>query len=133
MSDREIKEYLQTCREWVAFDTIKAAENEAQEMEKQYYLFLSLKQKSPEEHQKWFNNECISARRSMMDANSFLVSMRNKGYLFALQDIDVKRTTIDENYPEKEVIIGEETKKIDIPTKLEPTVPNSKWSTMFSR
>ncbi|MEK6883147.1 MAG: hypothetical protein AABY22_26210 [Nanoarchaeota archaeon] len=133
MPDREIEEYLQTSREWIAFDTIESAENEAKEMEKQYYLFLSLKQKSTQEHQKWFDNECISARRSMMDANSFLVSIRRKGYLFALQDINIKRTTIDEDYPEKEIIIGEETKKIDIQTKLETTVSNSKWSTMFSR
>lgn len=79
------------------------------------------------QHQAHFNKERTIARKYMMDSNSFLVSLRRRGFDLALQDIGVTRTIIDENYRKGQADF------FPAQVIVEVIEPESKWSTANSR
>jgi hypothetical protein len=103
-------------------------------MTAQYYFFTKLKQTCAESQQPYYESECITARRQMMDAQSFVVSFRRRGFELALQDLNVKRTIIEHDPTNQEVPVGSTYTLISEPiVQFETIPPESKWSSMVSR
>jgi hypothetical protein len=125
--------YLPTAREWVPFEDLGMAVNEAEDMTKQYSFFLRLKQTSTTQDQTYFDRECMQARRFMMDANSFVVSLRRRGFKHALEELGVERTLIGEEDPAHQVAVGTQTSLFPPRPAVQRAAPESKYSTLFSR
>lgn len=125
--------YRHTVREWIAMRTIEEATHEAEDMERQYYWFLRLKQTSRPEHQAYYERECLAARRQLMDASSFVVGFRRRGYELAVADLQVKRTIIDE-IQTSDTAVGTSPSLFALPkTQVEVSDGSNPYSTMASR
>jgi len=97
--------FLPTSIEWRPREDIGSATIEAENMQAQYYRFLGFKQSAREGYLHYFDRECIKARVYMMDSSSFLIDLRRRGYKVAMQDMEVERTVIDEDFPRRQVVI----------------------------
>jgi hypothetical protein len=125
---------LHAARPWRPKEAIGAAKEEAEAMEQQYYFFAKLKNRCPASESKYYEWECITARRQMMDAQSFLVALRRRGFVLALEEMHIERTVIDEEYPTREVPVGTTYTLLTEPVvKFEATGAESVWSSMASR
>jgi len=89
--------HLPLARLWKPQKDLLLAQKEASEMEEQYRLFLHLAQTASPNHARHFQRELAIARRQNMDSHSFVVSLRRRGYEWALQESRVKREIIDED------------------------------------
>lgn len=87
---------LPVARLWMPQKDLMLAQKEASEMEEQYRLFLQLSQAATPNYAKHFERELAIARRQQMDSNSFVVSLRRRGYEWAIRESKVKREIIDE-------------------------------------
>jgi hypothetical protein len=81
---------------WRPFDTITQATAEAKRMREQYERITRMKFSCPSGTMAQFERLSLEARREWNDAESFLVSLRRKGFEVAIQDAYVEHTVIDE-------------------------------------
>lgn len=125
---------LPTAIDWKVYEDLSFAVEEARKMDEQERYFVIRKNSAPLEHKAHFEREHMNARTSSMNANSFVVSLRRRGFKLALEDLGIKRTIIDEDHPEKYVSIGGQQQSF-FPSQsiIEVTGPDSKWGTSFSR
>lgn len=88
--------WLYRVLKWQPQMDLEQARIEAEQMEQQYRFFCELKTRcAPEESQR-VEHLLMDARRQMMDANSFLVALRRRGYDHALAEVFGERTIIEE-------------------------------------
>jgi hypothetical protein len=99
-------QYRPTAHSWSPYRTIEEATQEAEDMQHQYDEFVRLKQRCDLASREHFERECLQARRYLMDAHSFLVSLRRRGYDLALEDLGVKRTLIEEQETKAQAAVG---------------------------
>ena len=102
-------------------------------MEEQYQLFVRLKYRGSMNRENYIERECALARRHVMDANAFLVSLRRRGFTLALQEMGIERTIIDEDNPTRQVVVGDNLTLFVAHDKLHFAEPDSLWSSMYSR
>jgi hypothetical protein len=127
-------QYLPTAIQWRVYEDVAFAAEEAEKMTKQYYEFQKLLSGSSLQHHKHFQKELQQARKYQMDANSFVVSLRRRGLKLALQDLHIERTIIDEENPERRLVVGGQQLSFFPAQRIaEVTAPESKWSTAHSR
>ncbi len=101
-------------------------------MDAQYEEFSRLRFSAILVHREHFDKQVQVARKFKMDANSFVVSLRRRGFHLALEDMGIQRTLIDEHTAGKDLITGQldlfPAQRID-----EVKLPESRWSTAVSR
>jgi hypothetical protein len=127
-------QYLPTAIQWRVYEDPAFAAEEARKMSEQYYEFQKLKSGASLQHQNHFDKELQQARKYMMDANSFVVSLRRRGLKLALQDMNIERVIIDEEFPDRRLVVGAQQLGLFPAQRIaEVTGPESKWSTAHSR
>lgn len=88
-------QYLPTAHGWKPYNDVALAQAEADRMSLQYNDFLARYHSAPTEHERHLTRELVAARKFAMDAQSFVVSLRRRGFDWAMQELNIERTCIE--------------------------------------
>ena len=95
MEGSKLGKFLHAVRGWQIHEDYPSAKDEADDMERQYHFFVVLKTSASSSQRAYYEAQCGLARRQMMDANSYAVSLRRRGYDLALDDFNTNAEEVE--------------------------------------
>jgi hypothetical protein len=118
---------------WQPFERLEDAVEEARRMDEQYDFLVRLKHRAKPQDANHYLRECEEARRYQMDANSFVVALRRRGFAHALAESGIVRTVLPDAVADLDIPSGLQQSLFHTNVHVEREPPQTRYSSMFSR